>query len=186
MITLYLTLAEHERAAYLRNDAAALALLHSAEEHAEDYVSPEHEAMIDDRNRLRDALQTCVDRMEETDTALTLFEPEIDIATGEPSCFELSDTFTDAIHDAETALERCDEQIDDTLATKLAQMTTERDALSANLKAATRDLFNSRDLVNAIRFVVHSYTTRPGSKPAKTPPKWAAYLIATLNRLEKP
>jgi len=172
------TLAEHERAAYLRNDAAALALLHSAEENAEDYVSPEHEAVLDDRNRLRDALQTCVDR------GANLIEGIED----EPlpgACSARLEKLRDAIHDAETALERCDEQIDDTLADKLAKMTTERDALSANLKAATRDLFNSRELASAVRHVVSSYTTTYRSKPTKTPPKWAAHLIATLNRLEK-
>ena len=65
------------------------------------------------------------------------------------------------IIEAEAALEQCDEQINDTLADKLAK------------------------LADAVRFVVRSYTTLPGSKPAKTSPKWAAHLLATLTRLEK-
>ena len=89
------------------------------------------------------------------------------------------------IIEAEAALEQCDEQINDTLADKLAKMTADRDALSANLAKQTDELRKSRELANAVRFVVRSYTTLPGSKPAKTSPKWAAHLLATLTRLEK-
>ena len=181
-----LSIDERERDAYARGDLVTVHLINATEEEIlDDYVSTEHEAVIDDRNRLRAELQTCVAEMSSAETALNLFEPEIDLATGEASSFELPDTFGAAIADAETALERCDEQIDDTLADKLAKMTTDRDTLAVRLKAYTDEITKSRALADAVRHVVRSHTTAPGSKPVKSAPKWAMHLIATLARLEK-
>src|SRR5665213_400244 len=132
-----LSIDERERDAYARGDLVTVHLINATEEEIlDDYVSTEHEAVIDDRNRLRDALQTCVDEMSSAETALNLFEPEIDLATGEASSFELPDTFGAATADAEAALERCDEQIDDTLADKLAAARAESERLLAQLNAS--------------------------------------------------
>jgi len=76
------------------------------------------------------------------------------------------------------------EQIDDTLADKLAAARAESERLLAQLNANDAELRKSRALADAVRFVVHSHTTAPGSKPRKAAPKWAAHLIATLARLE--
>ena len=146
-----LSIDECERDAYARGDSVSLALIYAGEEHFETQCSPEHEAVIDDRNRLRDALQTCVDEMSSAETALNLFEPEIDLATGETSSFELPDTFGAATADAEAALERCDEQIDDTLADKLAKLTTYHADLKRRHDDALRKLGKSRELAGAVQ-----------------------------------
>ena len=136
--------------------------------------------MIDDRNRLRDALQECTDRMRDAVDQLDTFN-DADERLADGVALEIAPAFHDAISDAEAALEQCDEQINDTLADKLAKMTAERD----DLRREVGELAKSRQLADAVRFVVRSYTTLPGSKPAKTSPKWAAHLLATLTRLEK-
>src|SRR5665213_167669 len=154
-----LTVNERERDAYARGDLVAAYLIRATEEEIlDDYVSAEHEAVIDDRNRLRAELQTCVDEMSSAETALNLFEPEIDLATGEASSFELPDTFGAAIADAEAALKQCDEQIDDTLADKLAAARAESERLLAQLNASDAELRKSRELASAVRHVIEPYT----------------------------
>jgi chromosome segregation ATPase len=178
------TLAEAERDAYLRNDAAALALLTLAEENAEDYVSPEHEAMVDDRNRLRDALQTCTDRTDAAIEKLDAFNDHDDrLADGALIDETLIESLREAAADAEDALERCDEQIDETTSAKLIESQADSADLRKRLAEAEAELRKARELRDAVRYlpaVIAAMRVR-NPKPA---PKWAAHLIATLARLE--
>jgi hypothetical protein len=110
----HLTLSERERIAFAAGDHATVALIHATEEECADVVPPEHEAMIDDRNRLRDALQICSERMADATEGLDEHNEADDrLADGALIDEKLIESLRDATADAEDALERCDEQIDE-------------------------------------------------------------------------
>jgi chromosome segregation ATPase len=185
----HLTLSERERIAFAAGDHATVALIHATEEECADIMSPEHEAMIDDRNRLRDALQTCTDRLDDAIGKLDTFNEHDDrLADGALIDDKLIEPLRDASAEAEDALERCDEQIDETLADKLRKVEAERDNLRGHAEADARMAQRWHDLRGAVRFVLKPYALhRPYDDIySATAPKWAAHLIATLARLEKP
>jgi hypothetical protein len=175
-----LTLAEHERFAFMSNDRAALALIHAGEEEFETAVSPKHEAVIDDRNRLADALQRCIDRMNDAvfqlDQWNTRNEPP-----AEDDQFEHAPAFLNAIEGAEAALTQIEPQEDETAAGKALALQTRFDALQARFDALQADQHKAEEVFSALRYLTYPYRGH-AAKPA---PKWAAYALSVLARIGK-
>jgi chromosome segregation ATPase len=179
----HLTLSERERIAFAAGDHATVALIHATEEECADIVSPEHEAMIDDRNRLRDALQECRERMDDAIEQLDTFNAA-DERIADGASLEFAPAFHDAVTDAEDALERCDEQIDDTLADKLRKAETERDELRKRLAETDANGWKFRELRGMVQFFALKPYVGAYGRDAKPAPKWAQGLIAALDRIE--
>ncbi len=177
-----LTLTERERLAFTIGDAQTLALIYQNEDEFAEVVSPEHEAVIDDRNRLRDALTECMERMhdaiEQLDTLNTSETTLVDIVTGEdPPPIEFAPAFHDATELAAEALAQCESQLDDTARERLAKADATIASLRRTLAAQDGKLRMADAVLRDAQALVIPY--RRTSKPA---PKWAQRLIATLGR----
>jgi hypothetical protein len=181
----HLTNDERERIAYANGETQIANLILETEQDAYDnYVSPELEGMTDDRNRLRDALQECTDRMSDAIDQLEALDPDRKFPD-----LEFAPAFHDALGAAAQALEQCDAQLDDTLADKLRKAETERDNAQSRLRETDADGAKWRNLRDTVNYLLSPYTgTRYGrqtGKATKPAPKWAQHLIGTLARLEK-
>jgi hypothetical protein len=179
-MNLKLTFTERERFAFMSNDRSALALIHAGEEEFETVVSPEHEAVINDRNRLADALQRCIDRMNDAvfqlDQWNTRNEPPAD-----DDQFEHAPAFLNAIEGAEAALTQIEPQDAETTAGKLLALQSRFDALQARFDALQADRHKAEEVFGALRYLTAPYR----GYAAKPAPKWAAYALSVLARIGK-
>ena len=178
-----LTLDECERLAYAAGDTRLTALLYQTEDEFAEVISLEHEAVIDDRNRLRDALTECLERMNDAIEQLDTFntsEPEFDIVTGDPVCLNLAPEFGDAIDEGRTALLQCEPQDHTTTAEKLA---------TANATIADLRAMNAKQAYDASRAAAvladAQALTREYHRTAKPAPKWAQRLMRTLSNAQE-
>ncbi len=162
-----LTLSEVESRAYAAGDMATVAMLRRTEEEMldtfETTMSPDHETAVDNLARVNDALEACVDAMNDAEKQLDDLAPEVDGKTVEhaPAGF-------DALSDAEDALKAPSYEYDETLRAKLAKVKSERDAARAE-SAKLRDELSTRgQVLNAAHGLLMPYR-----RSGKAMPKWA-------------
>lgn len=180
---------EIERRAFCEHDQTVTDLITKMEDEAYNAVTPDHEAVIDDRNRLAEALKECVDRMNDVVTQID----ECDIFTlaqiqsvCEVGQFEVlskalenlpmtepSEAFKDAIELAQEALKEVEPQEADTLRDRCR--TLEASVETMRREAAVRDeqLEIYQRIYHTAERLVRPYTS-------KAPPKWAADLIRSM------
>lgn len=161
---------EIERRAWLESDLELLEVIHRAEEYAEDYVSPEHEEVINDRNQLRDALTTCVEEME---ALIALSE-----ALGEGEVLKISEDFEAAAVAGDTSVRNSLEvpQYDDTIADKLAKAEAESERLQV-----LYDQLHAR--VQSLRELQHICEQLVNKASSTYRPKWVMTLAHQLARV---
>lgn len=178
MYTDSLTINERERIAYCEGDHKALALIYAGEDYFEGEVSPEHEAVIDDRNRLRDSLNECVAQMSDAVAQLDELNAR-DEPIADDEKIEHDPAFLDAIEDAKCSLGMVESQYDETLREKLAIANRDLEALHARRAADEQRLRAADEVVRCLVYLTRDYTGRK-AKPA---PKWAQHAIQVQQRI---